>query len=1140
MKTLKKTLCLVLAVVMVVGALVLPASAAYKDVNDIGADYKAAVEMLDNWNVMEGDATGNFKPKASIQRQEMAAIIYRLLTGDNEGYGKDNSAIYTPYAAKFTDVDAKGWAAGYIGYCVNKGIIVGVNAEGTLFDPTRAIPGNDVLCMLLRALGYGKNKEYQGADWAKHIASDATRLHLTDGITSKLDAISQRQEVALMTYQAATATRVTWSNAEKDYIPYVDPNDPSSEPNIPLVKASKPTSKTDDPNDFGQPGSKTDTYNFEFTYPVKSVTDKWTVTTAPAMVDYWEPVTECDVAEAIGLGDTVKDSQSFTTYTNGIKNVGTDTIEALDTINTIGHQGRHTLVYKDNKVIVYIDTYLAKVTSTTSEVLDPNSHVMVQGATATLDIYSNRVANPNTTASGNIALAADPILATGTIKNTNGYVKGDMILVNVLTKAPYNAMRTATGKASFDVTEDATEIFDLGKANTAEVTIASIKQDPLNFDLPTEKPSALTEVGFVGTNGTAYYYNFTYGYNNGSSTQRVTTEDINKTYTVYLDTQGNVLGLAPVVNAPKFGVLTEAGLVQVTGTLNQYVIGYKVLLPDGQTVTVYGVNPDTNKPYTDAAKAQTYINLIKTNLAINPMDAGILIQLVPQAGGYYTLVAAGKGANNTGTFGAVGIATTNNAVFERGEADALDLKTGMTSVSTGTWKAAPYVNVGSSKMYIDDLLVDNTTVFFVGNYEYKYTANEYQFTNFTVTRGFKSIKDLSYNDTVPASSASATQNNTNYIDGNKDPKLELAAFDEDLDGYADYVMVLNANHQEVPAAVETFNYAFLLMGSKFVTTDIDHNVYNYAIFNGAMGNTLTATAAAAKGIQNTGLYVYSNNTINGYDKVIFVSGNASTPTPTPSIPDWSIDAVTSGTGWLVKDGVLVVGPNGPTASTSQNRGTVGLANLGNARATGAPVNDKYLTLADNVDVYLINTTTGASVKTPYDLTTLDNADVYGQNAIAYQFDANGYVNLIYIIEKGRADSTHEPGTLISKVDITVSFAGFKDKAPTASGATVTVTPTPANSAPDNTPTVTKSVKWQWFNTDPGTENFNQWIDCEADECFNIAYDYRMVITLTASTGNYFDSTTTIVPNGWGIASQTVPTSATQTLTIYSVYSHPNA
>ena len=50
----------------------------------------------------------------------------------------------------------------------------------------------------------------------------------------------------------------------------------------------------------------------------------------------------------------------------------------------------------------------------------------------------------------------------------------------------------------------------------------------------------------------------------------------------------------------------------------------------------------------------------------------------------------------------------------------------------------------------------------------------------------------------------------------------------------------------------------------------------------------------------------------------------------------------------------------------------------------------------------------------------------------------------------------------------------------------------------------------------------------------------MVITLTASTGNYFDSTTTIVPNGWFIASQTVPTSATQTLTIYSVYSHPNA
>ena len=1107
MKTLKKTLCLVLAVVMVVGALVLPASAAYKDNTDIGKDYTAAVTNLTTWHVMEGDANGNFKPKASIQRQEMAAIIYRLLTGDNKGYGKDNSAIYTPYAAKFTDVDAKGWAAGYIGYCANKGIIVGTNEAQTTFEPTREIPGNDVLCMLLRALGFGKNKEYQGADWSKHIYDDANRLHLTDNITSKLKDISQRQEVALMTYNASQTARVTWSDAEKDYIPYVDPNDPNSKANIPLIDTTSVKDVTDPATQtydkFGIPQDSTTTHTIEFTYPVAHRTFSWTTTnTTPAKGEWWEPVTECDVAKALGIGTTTAGATSGTlkTYTNGTGNVGTDIIEALDTINTIGHQGRHTIAYSDR--IVYIDTYLAKVTKTYEKVLDPNDHVMIQDALADVEIYSNHVANPNTTASGNVALAATSAVATGTITNTgNVYKKGDMLLVNVLTKTPYNAL----AGASFGTTE----ILNVQPASTATVTIASIKQDPMNFNLPTEAAGKLTEVGFVGTNGTTYYYNFTYGYNaeadpTGKSVQRVTTEDIGKTYTVYLDTKGNVLGLAPVVNAPKFGVLTEAGLVQVTGTLNQYVIAFKVLLPENQTVTVYGADPDTNKPYTDAAKAQTYINLIKTNLAINPTDAGILVQLVPQAGGYYTLVAAGKGANNTGTFGAVGIATANNAVFERGEADALNLTktgSGMTSTVNGTGKAAPYVNVGAG-MGIGDLLVDNTTVFFVGNYEYKYTAKEYQFTGFTISNGFKSLKDLSYNDTVPASSASVT-GNTNHIDGNTAPKLELAAFDEDLDGYADYVMVLNANHQEVPAAVETFNYAFLLMGSKFVTTDIDHNVYNYAIFNGAMGNTLTATAAAAKGIQNTGLYVYSNTTVNGYDKVIFVSGNASTPTPTPSTPDWSIDAVTSGTGWLVKDGVLVVGPNGSTASTSQDRGTVGLANLGDSKATGAPVNDKYLTLADNVDVYLINTTTGVSVKTPYDLTTLDDANVYGQCAIAYQFDANGYVNLIYIIEKARADDTHEPATEINTISIGVTNADFRVTRPVYGAKFNIASITNENGNTVSASNVTLDVVWQ--RSDSPASTAKTWVDCAKDEFFNGNFYYRIVVKVTVKDGYIFDS-----------------------------------
>ena len=448
MKTLKKTLCLVLAVVMVVGALVLPASAKdYGDIESVGKDYKTAVTTLQTWRIMEGDNAGNFKPEASIQRQEMAAIVYRVMTGDiKDADGKDNSAIYAPYAtAKFADVKATDWAAGYIGYCANKGIVLGTNDAQTTFEPTRAIPANDVLAMLLRCLGYTQKDEFTGANWADKVGALATRLGLTEKITRALNEASQRQEVAQMTYKAAAAaSRVTWSDSEQDYIPYVDPNDPGSKANDKLVVQSGGDTSTSSKRDqWGGVGdTTTNATKVTFYYPVPSVSKEVVAASSAssAKATYTTAVSQCDLAAKLGEKKTFHAD----VYTNGIENKTTTTIDPLNTTAQIGAQGRQTLVYKNPKfdstkddsaanpsyIIVYKDTLLAKVTNVTKSTKDAQDHIKTKAA-LTLTVYVGYVGSKGSVTSSTAAADNSAVVSVTLSSDTDyTYAKGDYVLVN--------------------------------------------------------------------------------------------------------------------------------------------------------------------------------------------------------------------------------------------------------------------------------------------------------------------------------------------------------------------------------------------------------------------------------------------------------------------------------------------------------------------------------------------------------------------------------------------------------------------------------------------------------------------------------------------------------------------------------------
>ncbi len=205
MRNLKKFLALVLAMVMAF-SLMVTANAAhagtqYNDENTVTPAFSEAVEVLTGMGIFQGDS-GSFRPASNITRAEVAAIIYRLVTGDT---GTDKMDLYTT-RHPFTDVRSDAWYAGYVGYLYNAKIIKGTTA--TTFNPAGNVTGYEVLAMILRAVGYDKNDEFTGPTWTVEVASTATTLGILQDVNSThygdtLHLASRRDVVASLLFRTA-------------------------------------------------------------------------------------------------------------------------------------------------------------------------------------------------------------------------------------------------------------------------------------------------------------------------------------------------------------------------------------------------------------------------------------------------------------------------------------------------------------------------------------------------------------------------------------------------------------------------------------------------------------------------------------------------------------------------------------------------------------------------------------------------------------------------------------------------------------------------------------------------------------------------------------------------------------------------
>ena len=140
MRTLKKTLYLVLVLAMMVGLCAFSAFATdFTDADKI--QHTDAVAALTGMGVIKGNADGSFNPEGTLTRAEAAVILVRML-------GMDDIKA----SATFTDLDAvKAWAGDAIAVCEAENIVAGVG--GGKFDPNGKLTGSAWGKMLLKAIG---------------------------------------------------------------------------------------------------------------------------------------------------------------------------------------------------------------------------------------------------------------------------------------------------------------------------------------------------------------------------------------------------------------------------------------------------------------------------------------------------------------------------------------------------------------------------------------------------------------------------------------------------------------------------------------------------------------------------------------------------------------------------------------------------------------------------------------------------------------------------------------------------------------------------------------------------------------------------------------------------------------------------
>ena len=162
------------------------AGAAFTDQADINADNADAVELLTTLNIISGYPDGTFDPEGTVDRAEMAKMIYTIRNGATTTL----PLMWTTRRPSRTSA-ATGQRA-TSSTCRTPALLLVRSA--TTFDPDSPVTTTEAMKMALALAGYDeKNAELTGPNWSKNTLTLATTIGLTDNVNSAMTAGCTRQ-----------------------------------------------------------------------------------------------------------------------------------------------------------------------------------------------------------------------------------------------------------------------------------------------------------------------------------------------------------------------------------------------------------------------------------------------------------------------------------------------------------------------------------------------------------------------------------------------------------------------------------------------------------------------------------------------------------------------------------------------------------------------------------------------------------------------------------------------------------------------------------------------------------------------------------------------------------------------------------
>ena len=482
MRTLKKTLCLVLALVLCLGL----ASVAfagnfdgYTDADKIGAQYEEAVAVLMGTGIVNGMTATEIAPEGNFTREQAAKIVTYMTLGGTL------ADVLKADADPFEDVKANRWSAGYVAYCVDKGIIAGYG-DGK-FGPTDTLTGYQFAKMLLVAIGYGESSDYEGKSWSINVAKDAFSAGIFEGdAAAATNEPVQRQQAMLMAFNALnyskTGTTSVYVVKLGDKVLYTGSDALTA---LVMQQANEgatlalETVSTGSLGDtvFGlKKSTSTDAFGRESkTYINKNNTKQVYATLAPtAVLTVVGSITEGKLAAALGCTKTT-DKVSITLIEDGEES-DAENITKLDT-DVIGDVGTTIEVYKTGEStydVIVIYTYMYK--------LAKEDVVAAKKATATTD--------------ADVAY----VLLDSKRFDTNAFKAGDVVLYTEAKIGEEYVVQSAVKATAV------TGVISKYTADTITVGGTTYKIDDYYFNKMPESPFTTEYVFYVDSNNVAYTY----------------------------------------------------------------------------------------------------------------------------------------------------------------------------------------------------------------------------------------------------------------------------------------------------------------------------------------------------------------------------------------------------------------------------------------------------------------------------------------------------------------------------------------------------------------------------------------------------------------------------------------------------------